>query len=71
MSFNDSVIFQDNVSMLIDEKQNSMTYWWNENDTEKPKNSKGNQFQCQSVRHISRKEWPKIVPGGSTLRGRR
>ena len=62
MSFKVTAIFHYNLSLVIDEWI-SMTYWWNENDTEKPKNSEGNQFQCHFVHHKSLKEWPKIVPG--------
>ena len=61
MSFNDTSIFQDNLSLVIDERI-SMRYWWNESDTAKPKNSEGNHFQCHFVRYKSRKDRPKVAP---------
>ena len=62
MSFNETAIFQDNLSLVTDERI-SMTYRRNKNDTAKPKNSEGNQLQCHLVRYKSRKDWPEVVPG--------
>ena len=55
MSFNDTVIFQDNLSQVINERT-SMTQ-------QNRRTRERNQFQCHLSVTKSRKDWPKVVLG--------